>query len=298
MDWEALYITEERLFDLIKQATGLNRDRYDQLMQIFCIDPKAEKIAAGDGFYPPLLRLGDSLLFQPDILQLMFSSRNIPYAVNKIDRERFDTKLSPHLEPRLLQVAHEILQKVPNIRIGTNLKWEGGEIDMLVFHPEENVGLHIQAKAAMPPQGSRMVYAIETRVQEGIRQLTAFRLLPQNQKDSIISRVFNVQAVDVRIVDALLVWSSFGTKNIWDQLDHIATLNIPLLFMLVKKNRFLPVDQIVIQTIATIDEIVKKALPHWGFDRITLGEYEIEVPRFDYDPSSLFQYKEYLKEIK
>lgn len=298
MDWEALYVREERLFDLIKQATGLTRDRYEHLMRIFCIDPKADRIAAGDGFYPPFLRLGDSLLFQPDVLKLMLSSRNIPYALNKIDRERFDTKLSPHLEPRLLQVALEILQQVPSIRIGTNLKWEDGEIDMLVFHLEENVALHIQAKAALPPQGSRMVHAIETRVLEGVKQLTAFRLLAQSQKDSIISRAFNVQAVEVRIVDALLVWSGFGTKKIWDQLDHIATLNIALLFMLVKRNRLLPLDQIAMQTAEIIDEIVKAATPHWGFDRITIGEYEVEVPRFDYDASSLFRYKDYLKQIQ
>src|SRR5690606_4819677 len=122
----------------------------------------------GDGFFPPLWRIDGSVLFNCDVLKLMLPARNILYSLNKTNQQLYDNSISQHLEPQLIENARAVLDGVSGLIVVPNVEWENGEIDLLVFSVDENACLHVQAKAAIPPQGTRMIRAVEDRIDEGL----------------------------------------------------------------------------------------------------------------------------------
>ena len=60
------------------------------------------------------------------------------------------------MEPALIAAAVKILQQISQLIVVPNVCWERGEIDILIFNPDENAALQVQAKAAIPPEGARM----------------------------------------------------------------------------------------------------------------------------------------------
>lgn len=295
LEWISPYYKEDFITGIILKLANINLQQYHRLMELFCISTKKSN-ASGDGFFPPFLRLADGLIFQPNIVQIMLSLRNVPYALNKIDKTKFDQVLSPSLEPRLLEVALKIFKKIPNILISQNIQWDCGEIDMLVYEPEENTAIHVQAKAAIPPQGSRLVQSVESRISEGIRQLQNFRKLSQERKDEVIGRTFSIQVKNTKVVDAILVWASFGTEQVWKQFEEIAPLTIPILFSLIDRKPNFKFAQIKDEVSRLIEEIIMKAEPMWKKAVLELDTYKIEVPVLEHNAGELLTYKLHLKQ--
>lgn len=136
--------------------TELSSEKMDALLGVFALDAETANLKqAGDGFFPPLLVLSKCFLFNPTALQLTFSSRNIIYALSRMDSSRFDKIVSQYLEPQLIEVARVFFDKVLDLKVVTNVDWKAGEIDILVYQKSENTILHIQVKAAIPPEGAR-----------------------------------------------------------------------------------------------------------------------------------------------
>ncbi len=194
-EWTAPVMKADLLTDLVIKIGGISLKSFNAFMQIFSVDPKANRTKhAGDGFYPPITILKNSYMFNPNILQMMLSSRNIPYAMNKLDKSLFDNLLSHEMEPALVEAASLILSQIPGTIIRKNFQWQHGEIDLLAYSPAENVALHFQAKAAIPAQGARMVQQMEARIIEGIDQLARFQMLKSETQDEIL-RLQNKQAL-------------------------------------------------------------------------------------------------------
>ena len=173
LEWISVCCKETAFFGFLKSLSGLEFDKLEWLVAMFSIDFRTGKKSAGharDGFLPPLARIDSSIVYNPDLLKMFLTARNILFAVRHQDQKLFNEMVSKHLEPSLVQQAADFLRATPGLEITLGHVWQKGDIDILVYSPSENAALHIQAKAAIPPQGARMVQTIEGRVLEGLDQ--------------------------------------------------------------------------------------------------------------------------------
>ena len=191
LEWISVCSKDTAFFGFLKGLSGLDFDKLERLVALFSVDFRAGKKSGGharDGFFPPIARLEGSVLYNPDLLKLFMTARNILFAVRHQDEKLFNDMVSKHLEPSLVQQAADLLRAVPGLDIVLGHDWRKGDLDMLVYSAAENAALHVQAKAAIPPQGARMIQTIEGRVGEGLDQLKRLRDLPQGERDAILSQ--------------------------------------------------------------------------------------------------------------
>ncbi|MCK4377809.1 MAG: hypothetical protein KAW01_00610, partial [Deltaproteobacteria bacterium] len=198
LEWQVPLWKESFVKESVLKISGLTDSQYENLMNLYCISPDNLN-TVGDGFFPPILKFENSLLFQPSILQIMLSARNIPYALNQSTKEVFDNVFSETMEPKLIFIAKQIFESLEDVQIFENIQWENGEIDMLIYRKSENAAVQIQAKGAIPPQGARMVKGVGNRITEGIEQLNTFSQLKQAEKDDILSKVLGEKSENVTI---------------------------------------------------------------------------------------------------
>jgi hypothetical protein len=223
----------------------------------------------------------------------MMSGRNIPYVLNRTYHERFDNVVSRWMEPALVAEAASLFRSIPGISIVQNHGWGQGEIDLLVYSSDQNAALHIQAKAALPPEGARMVKALEDRVAEGLRQLNIFRCLPQTRVDAILSSALKQRVEHVRVYDALLCISSYGTHRVWSRLGDVAPLN-PLIIagivQRIEKTSGQPsLAGIRKASMEIVEEIVRGVNPEWNETELPIGDYRIRYPILYYDEDAFFK---------
>lgn len=293
--WIAAMLKETFLREFITTMSSLTNEKFDALLTIFSIGPdESEAVQAGDGFFPPILRLNGFYLFNPNVLQHMLISRNIPYALNKLDREHFENFVSEHMEPQLIAVASNIFERLEGVQIVKNYDWSGGEIDLLVYRSSENVSLHVQAKATIPPDGARMTAALEKRSKEGLKQLQAFRTLSAQKIDEIVSNAVNRPVKDVQIVDVLLGWAGFGTNEVWTMMSNVAPMNVVLLSNLVDSLPNLSLLSFREQVYELINTLCDEVSPQWERTKIEIGDTIIEVPLLDFNAENLTRFKIHL----
>lgn len=289
-EWIAPLLNAGFLEDFVRSASGISSQQYAALMEIYSFDPTNPR-NGGEGFYPPFCRTSIGLLFSPYAVQRMLSSRNILYATLKSDQKRFDEITSPLLEPHLIDVARSIFCQLNDVEILLNHQWADGEFDMLIFRASENCVLHVQAKAALAPEGARMTARMESRVKEALSQLTRFKLLPQTQQDTILSGAFGRALKDVVVVDVVLCWASFGSQAIWEELEQRAPMNVSILANLVTRDKDLSLSNFVNLTHDLINEIVAAAAPVWEDGTLDFGESKVTVPNLIYRSDALVRYQ-------
>jgi hypothetical protein len=94
----------------------------------------------------------------PEFLRLFLLERNILFDLNRRDEKLFGAVVAQHLEPLLLEEVRGQFDAFPDLEIRHNCNWTSGqvkgEMDMLVYSRSENTAAHVQAKAALPPQGA------------------------------------------------------------------------------------------------------------------------------------------------
>ena len=288
-DWVAPLIKEDYIEALITRCAKLNSVQYAALMSIYSFDPHVP--IGGEGFFPPVCRLKESLLISPWALRGMLSARNILYTLQKTDRKKFDDEVSPLLEPRLTEIASKIFRHLQDVQIIPNFIWSKGEFDLLVHRKSENCVLHVQIKAAIAPEGARMTTRVESRIREGLEQLANFKKLKQPDQDLILSTALSQKITSAKVVDIILCWSGFGTSKIWSLLGDVAPLNIALLAHLVRADTRRSLSTFAQDTHSLIDQITTEANPVWNIDTIELGPKKISFPNLDCDWDSLVKYQ-------
>ncbi len=274
--------------------SGLSPTSYDALMGVFSFEPSASTpIVAGDGFFPPLLRVEDCYLFSPHIVRVMMAARNVLYAVNKRDRKRFDDLVSSNLEPTLIADAATLFRTIEGVSVVSNVAWGKSEIDLLVFDQRVNAMLHVQAKAPIPVEGARMVRSLEDHVRKGFAQLAAFRALPASERDRIVSRAVGLEVHEVRVIDVLLSRTCLGTERVWRDAAGIGIVNVPLLREVLERmaERGDCLDRFVDAAQATLDAIVTDVVLEWRDGTIDLGKHSVRVPLLQTDQRKLNGYR-------
>ena len=292
-EWAVPLLTESFMLGTIQGLTEVPAKIIDKIIAPFVMDATERDFQnAGDGYLPPLIRISESFLFSPYAIKFMMPERNILYVLNKRDRTRFDRSVSSHLEPELLRQACEILGRIPGLLIERNVLWTEGEIDILAFQPVSNTILHLQAKAAVPPQGARMTRQVETSTLTAIQQLSALEQRPAEYRDQLCARTFRREIEDPKWVSVVLSRSSFGTWRAWSGLGSYTPLNIPLLRATVEAILTEPNQSIAgLSDVARelLDKIVVGTVRGWIRKPLVLLGTSIDTPLLDIDQEAVWK---------
>lgn len=293
-EWISVNWKETFFVGTLQWLTGLGFDKIDHLLAFFTIDfrdgHKSGK-HAGDGFLPPLARFEQAYLFNPDLLKLFLPARNVLYTLNRTDQKRFDQLVSQHLEPQLLEATGDLFRLFDGLDIVPNHYWISGEMDLLVYSAAENVVLHVQAKASIPPHGARMVQTVEGRMQEGIKQLERLRGLAPEQRNAVLSQALGKAVYDVMIIDVLLSRSCLGTDRIWSQLGDILPLNLTLLRGVLRQARSegpgLSLRSFPARVREETRRLIQTMRPQYVQEELRVGRTMLRVPLLKFDSERL-----------
>lgn len=289
LEWVSIFWTADYVRHILRGTTGVSDEALTRLFSIFALDFRkkpARTELGGDGYFPPLAFLvGGGLLIGPYFTWLFTHTRNMLYALLKTDQQKFDNVVSGGLEPQLLIHVESMFRRLPGIEIKANVAWDAREIDLLVFEPATNTALHIQAKAPIAPYGARMIARLESRIQEGIEQVQSFRALPQERVDTVISEAFGREVSGVKVIDAILARSCFGTYRTWDNAADISFLSLAVLAELTREGpmRLQTLAELPARAQEYLEETIAKASPVWTHKPLILGEYVIDLPMLDLD---------------
>lgn len=292
LEWIAPLLPMDFLQQLVMILSGLEKSKVISLLEIYSFSSDRHK-HTGEGFFPPIFVTDIGYLFSPYILKTMLSPRNVLYAALKNDLKTFDNIVSSRLEPQLLRQASKIFTSFSNLRINCNLRWREGEFDLLAYSPTENAVLHIQAKAAIPPEGARMVTRAEGRVNEAIAQLVRFSSIDPSERDQIVSSIFGEKLSNVSIINCVLGWANFGSNETWEAMRSasIIPLNVTLLTLLRSRGSALNLKSLYSDVYDLIDELVKEADPQWETSSLDLTCGTLTVPLLKINLDKLANYR-------
>lgn len=298
LEWVTVNWDNKFFQGALMTLSGLKGEQLDALLPLFSIDFRGDELDirhANDGYFPPLAWIQNAVFFNPSLLQMFLPSRNILYALNWLDKNRFDSLVSSHMEPELVKSATAIFKRFDGVVVVPNVDWQQGEIagelDLLVFSASENIALHVQAKAAIPPQGARMVAALERRIAEGTSQLKRFRQLPTNAIDSIISSSIGRALNNVEIIDVILTRSSCGTYRVWGTLDEVVVINLSLLGTVQRQSVLNkcpdPLKKFPQTVLEELDRVMHAVKPKWTTRTVTWGDSSFNIPELEYNRQAM-----------
>jgi hypothetical protein len=223
--------------------------------------------------------------------------RNVGYSLNRSASVMFSRDVAHHLERSLLNDAAEIIGRDPHLTVVRSRRWTSrdrtGEMDLAVLDQRaRSVLLHIQAKAAIAPEGNRMTQAVERRIAEGFAQIDAFRQLAQSDRDDVASRIFGKRLAGVRIVDAVLGRAGFGTSEVWRRLStDVVPLNLNILQGLVTAGAegipTFDLGQLPESVDRLLGGVEAAAKPAWAKTETDLGWLMLDMPQLDWDDEAL-----------
>lgn len=276
--------------DLISRLAHIDIEDVEKLMTVYSAvagsgDSRAE------GFAPPFIASEENYIFGPVVAQHMMSSRNILYTCIKRDAKNFDDHVSQHLEPQLISTAREILLHLDDVKIATNFEWEAGELDMVVYRPSDNAVLVIEAKAALAPEGARLVERTEGRIIEGLDQLNRFANLTPEQQDQILSNALGRKVRNVHVSSFILAWAGFGTENVWSRFHAVTPLNIALLSHLVLTSPKEDLKTFASLAQSLISELMTAANAKWVNQKRDMGDLSFTGPTLEFNGESFVKYQ-------
>lgn len=235
-EWASPLLSRNHIIGLAAGLSSVEPSVAERIVDLFTIDPgSVDCSGAGEGFFPPFLRLGDALLFSPHAVKRMMPERNLLYIMVRTDKKAFDNVVSRHLEPALIEEAAKLLSELPGVEVSKNVNWDKGEIDLLAYHEASNSAFQLQAKAGVPPQGARMVAQVESRTLEAAEQTQRFLSLSGDEKDKICSSAIGRKLAGITWSSGILVRTCLGTEKAWTGIKGFVPLNPVLLRAAVKR---------------------------------------------------------------
>lgn len=290
MEWYALCWKETALFGILQGISELSTPEFDALVEFFAIDFRTQPTDvthAGDGFFPPIIRMKGSVLLSPELVRMSIQPRNIVYALRRRNKHKFDRAISQDLEPHLITQACAIFSNAPDLMVKKNVSWDKGEIDILLFEPGANTAMQMQVKATLPVQGARLVDRLEDRVREGLKQLARFRETEASAIDELVSNTFGVKANGVTLIDVVLTRSSIGTGVIAAAPQHVTFVTLPVLGLSIDSSLQLG-SSVHLSDITSFvrrypNELMTNAAAQWNEREIKLGTKTIKLPMLDFD---------------
>ncbi len=290
MEWSVCCLNKNAIGHILT-ISELKMDVFKKIFEYFLTihldstqDNFQEKGHCGDGYFPPFIWLEKWILFSSIGTQQMLSFNNILYSVNKKTQKQFAEKISPSLEPTLIQQMEYVFSQVSGIKVQKNINYHGGEIDFVVLSEHENAALCFQVKGTVAPDSARTVQRVESRAQEGMDQLARFDALTSQEKDTIINNAFGTTLSGINLQNILMIRSCAGSATVWVKNDKYPILNYALLGNIISR-KISKQDNSIIDFTATIhrlqDEMIERSKSHIVYDNLKIGDYEIEFPNVD-----------------
>lgn len=286
-EWTAPLLNRNHIIGTAAGLAGVEPDTTERIVDLFTLDlDNLDRSGAGEGFFPPFLKLGDALLFSPHAVKRTMPERNLLYAMVRTDKKRFDNVVSSHLEPALLEDVARYLSAIPGVEVTKNVNWAKGEIDLLAYHETSNSAFQLQAKAGVPPQGARMVAQVESRTLEAAKQIKRFLDLSSDEKDAICSSAIGRKVAGVVWSSGILVRTCLGTEKAWTAIAGSIPLNPVLLRAAVKKLAmggeftFARLGDVVDESLADLRD---RAVRGWDSKSFVLFDEKIVLPLLDLD---------------
>ena len=290
MEWVTIFWKDEPLLEILGAMAGLGSDVFNRLAHPFTLDyrfGRPDIRHVGDGYFPPALRLPGAILLCPDLVRTSLQIRNVLFALQRRNPSTFARLVSGHLEPQLISTASDMFRCFTKLDVISNVAWENGEIDLLVFDPENNAALHIQAKAPLPAHGVRMVDRLEGRLREGVEQLRRFRGLPQERRDAIIGRAVKRTVTNVGVSDVMLCRSCFGTHELRRASEDVTFISLPVLsgclLDVEESAASLTLTALLTSCERYLDTIIAAAAPQWTKVAVNVDNLTVRVPTLTYD---------------
>ncbi len=269
----------------------------DRLIELFGLsleDDPSRWPQVRDGYLPPFLSVGDQVLTGPDVLKLSLLERNLLFTVKWRDPRHFDNVVSRQLEPKLLDAVEPWFARLGNAT-AREVRWEGGEIDLLVYDETAHAALHVQAKASLSPNGARMTAGTEARMREGLEQHQRFSMLPSEQQVRILSQALGRDLSGVSIFDVLLTRSCLGTAGIWRDCSErgVTVLNPALLRLIVTGKPRIAVSaaDLPLTVEKLLDQIALEIGATWREETMKVGRLSISLPALEQDPAAVERWR-------
>lgn len=128
-----------------------------------------------------------------------------------------------------------------------------------------------------------------------MEQLERFRQLEQTQIDSIVSRAVEDEVNEVKVIDVLLVWSSFGTEKVWSQKNNVIALSLPLLNLIAERNPNFKLPNLEKLTEECFNDLRAKTVPEWTSADLVVGDAKVQIPFLNINSSNLLPEKKLLR---
>jgi Holliday junction resolvase-like predicted endonuclease len=294
-EWVAPLLSRNHIIGITAGVSAVEPSVAERIVDLFTIDPdNVDSSGAGEGFFPPFLRLNDALLFSPHAVKRTMPERNLLYAMVRTDKKTFDNVVSRHLEPALIEEAVELLLELDGVEVRKNVNWDKGEIDLVAYHEASNSAFQLQAKAGVSPQGARMVAQVESRTLEAANQVQRFLSLSGTKKDEICSSAFGRKLSGITWSSGILVRSCLGTEKAWNGIKGFIPLNPVLLRAAVRRMSergeftFMNVGEVIEDELARFRSV---AVTGWENRSFTLFGEEVMLPLLNLNPKAISEFR-------
>ncbi|WP_224995949.1 hypothetical protein [Cesiribacter sp. SM1] len=296
----AVCVLDYKTLGLFMGISGLKREVFDKILSFFLeiyTNKTKEQFQSnsycGDGYLPPIILIDKFIVFSPLAIKSFLNINNILYSINKTNKKLFDQKVSPHLEPALINQLNYIFSHINGVRIKNNILYNKSEVDMMVLSESEKTCIVIQVKTTIAPDSARTVERVQSRTMEAKKQIETFDSLENVEKLDIVNNSFKVSMDALKFINLIVVRSSAGSHKAWEINKQYRIVNYALISKVLCKK-----IQKKDHTIANIDkEILAEqsyilAKSDWSvkFGTIKLDKLEIECPDIDYIDENLISY--------
>lgn len=293
LEWASVNLKEDFLIGLFAVGAGAKPEEVERFLEYYSIDFRQALAAdwGGDGYFPPFARFKGSLLFSPVMVLAFLQVRNAVFAFAKKDKKTFDNDVSDELEPVLLHQAGELLRRGGDWIVVEDIKFPGGQIDLLIATSGDDGVLLIQAKGNLPPQGARLTDRLADRVSEGVRQIMKFEALPEDMQRDVIEKAIGRKIGKVETHHAVMVRSCFGAVDVFAHDFPYIRLTAPLLALALEhhRNNGLPttVAALALAIADTETRVYEQSGYHWEEGEFALAGATIKMPLLKWATGSL-----------
>jgi len=278
----------------------------ERFLEYYSIDFRREPPQhwGGDGFFPPFARFSDVLSFSPMLVKTFLQTRNAIFAFSRRNREEFSRLVSHDLEPVLLHQARELFHRGGDWSAKEDIKFPGGQIDLLVAATDDDSVLLIQAKGNLPPDGPRLARRLADRVDEGLKQIGKFEALSEEVQREVIERALRRKIDKVVVRHAVMTRACFGTADVFAAGFPYMRLTAPLLALALAYHRDARLSTTVAElanaVTATEERVFREACYRWETGTIVLAGASIEIPvlRWDRDRVDMLRHQCWLSAMR
>lgn len=286
--------------DVIAAIAGGSRDEIERVVEEFTFEPTASwaKRRGGEGFMPPIVRLGTEAIVSPDLLMRFLQPRNVLYHIMRTNEKKFNKLVSQALEPTLASSIEDAMSKVSGCLILRSVKYDGGEIDIMVVDPKTGTVLICEIKGVLPPHGSRLIARTAGRIREGLDQLQRFRNLSEDTRKAICEKAAGVGLNSPTYQYMIMARSCFGETSVWRDGSSTFPANLPLIRLatarLATRGGNLALE-LPAETRAIAHEIVKDVHYHWTPGKMRIFGKDLYIPQCRYDNDKVAAWRDKAK---